>query len=71
MICPECGHRNRKYAGFCEECYADLRNLPGNRYEPGNRGIKTNLRIELILLVITIIIFFIIVNWILSGIKIG
>lgn len=57
MICPECGHVNRKYAGFCEECLADLRYKSGNDYTRTKSGLNSNLMIPVILLVITLLVF--------------
>jgi len=67
LRCPECGFENRKYAGFCEECGYDIRYMPGNQYEAGAGGFTNSMRMMVIILAISIILLFVVVNWFFSS----
>jgi hypothetical protein len=67
LICPECGHVNRKYAGFCEECLADLRYLSDKNYTKNKGGLNSNLLFTVVLLVITLLVLFFVYNFLLAN----
>ena len=67
VICPECGHLNRKYAGFCEECQADLRSLPENKFTSSKSVLNTNLLIMVAILAVTLLIFIFLLNYLTSN----
>jgi len=67
MICPECGHLNRKYAGFCEKCQADLRSLPDNKFTHSKPALNTNLVIMVAILAVTLLLFIFLLNYMTSN----
>ncbi|OPY23918.1 MAG: hypothetical protein A4E27_01368 [Methanobacterium sp. PtaU1.Bin242] len=68
LICPECGFKNRKYAGFCEECGYDLRYLPQNQ-PTTTRSFTWNLIIILILLTIVLVLLIVVSRLFLSNLT--
>lgn len=69
MICPECGFKNRKYAGFCEDCGYDLRYLPQNQYTSATRSFTLNLIIILIILTIVLVLLIVVSKLLLSNLP--